>query len=301
MKKLITAFILFLVVSLCYADDYQSNLLFQKLGPVVDMSHYVLREDGDSSNLYFNNRLIRRKTISVKTLLKGYESVVVMEDYDNNFIETYKYVDDLLSYYSYESDSKKIVINYNYSDNVLFYTSTKVNDENPVLEYYLRDIYGKFIGTKRYDRYSFSGTSYLIDDDSSVYTEINSLVLKDDFTVNEDLSVTYVKGDVTYTYSPTGLLLSEESDSCTTEYNYSEDLKVSASKSVYSDKYVVSEYDEFENVLKSYTYDLSDLLMETIEYKKDGNVKTLYSNGFPIAEILYDKNNIKALDIRYFK
>jgi len=297
MKKRLFLLIYLLTLLSVFAETYKSNILMQILSSEVD-TPYTLEINGDSFNLYSNNDLIKNQTISYEKNFDSKVKIVKTNDYVNNTSEISKYFNGLLTEYDFISDESSFSVINTYDDNgSLLFSTILQNDSETDVVYYVRDVNsGKLLGTKSINSFNWNETNYLVDN-NLILTEISDGVyLENDFSINDDNLITYINNGVTYLYSLDGLLLKEETNDSSISYFYENRVLVK-SESQSGDNKVISEY--INGLLNNSISYKQDIIIESCNFYDSGMVKTLYSGGNPVAEVYYDKNNIKVVDIRY--
>ncbi len=169
-------------------------------------------------------------------------------------------------------------------------------------EYYVRNaVTGALVGTRLYNSDNFAGRAYLIEGDN-LYKQYNENLIyqdKDNLVFNEDGSFSIKEGETSYNYSDRGMLLSTNTKEETVQYFY--DSKGSlVRQEITKEKTRSVQY--YANGALTKTENYRDSVLEnTVRYSEEGygSVRTVYSQGLPLADVYYDEDNVKILKIEY--
>ncbi len=292
MKKTAVIASLLLSVSVLYAQVYRSNLLGQKLYAVssIPSSGYALEEDGDTSVLYLDGRKVR----VLKRTTSGNTTIETEIDAPTGRTATRTYTDGLLtSETGYDGRS----ISYAYVEGRLAFSSETAADGAVLMTFFLRSADdGVLMAVKEGDSLRFVNDSYIFQNDDLLQQLAADLVVGTDHEILEDGNIRYEENGITYTYSPSGKLLTKEENGAVSEYFYTENRLVRV-ETVDGNQRSVETYQD--GTATGMTVYENGVIVSMTTYRKEGNIQTLYRDGRMIATVYYRQDNRTVDRIEY--
>ena len=292
MKKTAVIASLLLSVSLLYAQVYRSNLLWQKLSieSSIPSSGYALEEDGDTRVLYLDGRKVR----VMKRTTSGNTTIETEIDVSSGRTTTRTYTDGLLTS---ETGSDGASISYAYVEGHLAFSSMTGSDGEVRTTFFLRSADdGVLMAVREGDSLRFVNDSYIFQDDGLLQQLAPDLVVSSDHEILEDGNIRYVENGITYTYSPSGKLLTKEENGAVSEYFYVDNRLVRI-ETVDGNLRGVETYQD--GTATGMTVYENGVMVSITTYRKEGNIQTLYRDGRKVATVYYRQDNRTVDRIEY--
>ena len=296
MRKALVLILLILTAFFLSASAFRSNELGQKLEKLNQISNqgYVLVEEGDNSVLLLDGEMVFEQ-----------QKVVVSES-EYSIVRTYPVSG--MTYSSSYKDGRLVLetitdrsgvvsyTSYSYNDGHLVLSTTNKDDKSNVRSYLRASDSNQIVGVSEDGNLRFFSDGYLVQNGSVIESISKDLVISGTHTVLDDGTIVVQENGASLFYSPDGRLIETVSGDAVSQYFYTGNTLTSISRTV-------GNRIEVENYKDGMAYEIlvyvnGDLESRT-EYRDEGNISFLYSNGRQIAVVYYMKDNRTVEKIEY--
>ncbi len=296
MRKALVSILLILTASFLYASTFRSNELGQRLEELSQIPNqgYVLVEEGDRCVLLLDGNKVFEQQ---KVIVSESEYSIVRTYPDSGMTYSSSYKDGRLVLETIADRSGVVsYTSYSYNDGHLVLSTTNMDEKSHVKSYLRTPDSNQIVGVSEDGNLRFFSDGYLVQNGSVIESISKDLVVSGTHTVLDDGTIVVQENGTSLFYSPDGRLLETVSGDVASQYFYTGNALTSISRTV-------GNRIEVENYKDGMAYEIlvyvnGDLESRT-EYRDEGNVSYLYSNGRQIAVVYYMKDNRTVEKIEY--